>query len=154
MNTSRRFPLLVVTVGVVLLLLCSVLPVSATLFLPDGSTLTPEQISDFRFDTSGASSPGQLRFYYDYDCQSCQQALEYLRSCGKKNPGIDIGYFNLAYPKENNERFTDEKKRYDTTKIYYPALFIGDVAISGSSDIIRYTKPLAKQYLKLSSDLR
>ncbi len=154
MNRSRRLPILVLTGVAVLLLLSPVLPVCATMFLPDGSTLTPEQISDFRFDTSGESSPGQLRFYYDYDCQSCQQALDYLRSCGKKNPGIDIGYFNLAYPKANNERFNDEKKRYNTTKLYYPALFIGDVAISGSSDIIRNTKPLAKQYLKLSSDLR
>lgn len=137
-------------IAIILLLLFFVLPGSSLVILPDGTEVKKDQIPDFFSHPSLNMSKGPLQFFYDYDCQSCQQTLEYLRSFEKKNPNIAIIHYNLAYPEENRGLFTELKNRFNTTKIYYPAVFIGDVVISGSSDIIHYTEPLAREYLKNS----
>ena len=129
-------------------LLCLVIiqPTVALVLLPDGTEVPKDQIQDVFADTPRNISPEPMQFFYDYDCQSCQQVLDYLKSFEKKNPEIGITHYNLAYPKENNILFNQQKGRYNTTKIHYPAVFIGDVSISGSSDIIHYTEPVAKGY--------
>lgn len=135
----------------ILLLICFIDPCYALIILPNGTEVQKDQIPDLFSHSSLTMSKDPLEFFYDYDCQSCQQALEYLRSFEKKNPDIQITHFNLAYPEENRGLFSQQKSRFNTTKIHYPAVFIGDVVISGSSDIIHYTGPIARAYLNLTS---
>ena len=130
-------------ISVLIISLLIVLPGSATLYLLDGSELSRDQIPEIMVTSSNNQNSTQIQFFYDYDCQSCEQALDYIRSFEKKNPEIAITYYNLAYPKENNILFTQQKERFNTTRIHYPAVFIGNIAISGSSDIIHCTEPLA-----------
>ena len=133
-------------------LFCLVLmqPGSASVFLKDGTEVQKDQILDTIANNTGDQSGSRpsMQFFYDHDCHACQSALEYLRAFEKKNPDINITHYNLGYPKENQGLFNQYKARFNTTKITYPAVFRGDIVLSGSSDIIYYTEPLAKGYLK------
>jgi len=144
MNMITKYSALIVFI---LFLLVSAVPGSALVILPDGTEVQKDQIPEIFSDSSLNLSKSPLQFFYDYDCQSCQQALEYLRSFEKKNRDIGIIHYNLAYPEENRGLFTKQKSRFTTTKIHYPAVFIGDVVIVGSSDIIHHTGPIAREYL-------
>lgn len=132
-----------------LLLVCMVIiqPGSASVFLKDGTNVPTDKILETITNNTGTQlgSPLPMQFFYDHDCHSCQSALEYIRSFEKKNPDINITHYNLGYPKENVGLFNQYKSRFNTTKILYPAVFKGDIVLSGSSDIIYYTEPLAKE---------
>jgi len=121
-------------------------PVSASVYLLNGTEVPRDQI---RNATMGimrdqTESPASLDFFYSHNCQSCQQALDYLRSFEKKNPDIPVTHYNLVYSRENQNLFTQYKSRFNTTRISYPAIFQSSIALSGSSDIIHYTEMLAR----------
>ena len=123
---------------------------SASVFLRDGTEVPPDQVMDTFMNKSVGREGSliQIEFFHDHRCQSCQSAREYIRIFEKKNPDITVIQYNLGYPKENQSLFTQYKNQFNTTNIRYPAVFIGDMAISGGSDIIAYTEPLAKATLK------
>ena len=135
-------------VPIMILLLIQVImqPVSASVFFLNGTEVIEDQIHNLNTNTSGVkpASPVQLDFFYDNSCQSCQGALNHVRFFQKRNPNIPITYYDLGYSKENNILFTQYKTRFNTTKIRYPTVFIGDIVISGSSDIIHNLEPLTK----------
>lgn len=53
------------------------------------------------------------------------------------------------YNEENRQLFTEYKNRFNYSKISYPALFIGDIGITGSSDIIHVADSVVKGYQNL-----
>lgn len=126
-----------------LLILMMISPAGALIILPDGTEVARDEIPDLHPYTMQNNNPAPWKFFYVYDCQSCVQARDYLKSFEKKNPQIPITHYNLAYPEENRGLFNGEKSRFNTKKIKYPALFAGDVVLSGSSDIIHGARPLA-----------
>ncbi len=136
-----------ILISLFLLLLIIIQPGSASVFLKDGTEVPTDKILETITNNSGAQSGShsQMQFFYNHDCHACQGALEYVRSFEKKNPGIDITHYNLGYPKENQSLFNQYKSRFNTSKITYPAIFKNDIVLSGSSDIIYYTEPLAKE---------
>lgn len=127
-----------------LLILMMMTPAGALIILPDGTEMSRSEIPDLHPSPIMSSTPVPWKFFYKHDCQSCEQAREYLKAFEKKNPQVPITHYNLAYPEENRDLFTGEKSRFNTTKIKYPALFVGDVVLSGSSDIIHGAQPLAR----------
>lgn len=137
---------------VVLFLLCLLImpPVSASIFFLNGTEIPKDQIHGAFTNVTRvqSGSPNQVYFFYDRGCQSCEDALDYVRLFGKKNPKIPISYYDLGYSNENRSLFTQYKSRFNTTNIRYPAVFINSIVISGSSDVIHYTEPLAKGFVK------
>jgi glutaredoxin len=118
----------------------SIQPGSAVIFLQNGSKISGYQIPEYILTKiENPSDSPALEFFYSTRCRSCQDSLDYLRALERKNPGVQITYFNLAWPEENRQLFTQYKSRFNTTKISYPAVFYGEMAISGSSDIVHYS---------------
>jgi hypothetical protein len=125
-------------------------PVSAAIFLMNGTELSQDKIPDFINTTVQGliKNPAPLIFFYDYECQSCQQALDSVRYFEKRHPNAKITYYDLGDSEKNRDIFTKYKGDFNTTKIRYPAIFSGDLVISGSSDIVHQIELFAKGYLK------
>jgi len=127
----------------ILILLCLLIafPASASVFLLNGTEVAQDKIPAIINDTAKTmkNNSTPLIFFYDRECQSCQQSLDFIRYFENYSPRVQITYYNLGYSKKNKGLFTEYKNRFNTTKILYPAIFAGDIVISGSSDIIHYT---------------
>ncbi len=136
------------TSPILLLLLLSIPAASAGIFLPDGTIVPPDQIPETirHSPETESGSPFPIHFFFRTGCGSCDTAREYLRSYERKNPGIPIEYHNLAYDPESRELFTRYVEEYRNATISYPSLFIGHLGITGSSDIIRYTRTVVAEY--------
>ncbi|MCA1917694.1 hypothetical protein [Methanospirillum hungatei] len=122
------------------------------IFQKDGTEITRDEVSElFSHDTIlHENSPIQIQFFYGSGCGSCKDALLFLQSYGRKNPSVLIEYRNLVYNEENRQLFTEYKNRFNYSKISYPALFIGDIGITGSSDIIHGTDKVIKGYQNIN----
>jgi glutaredoxin len=121
---------------------------SGAIFLKDGTEIPRDEISDvFMNNTNvGSDSPFPIQFFYSINCGSCRDAQEFLRSFERKNPSVPIEYRNLGYPEDNKKLFTEYKNQFRYLKISYPAIFIGNIGITGSSDIIHTTDQIVKGY--------
>lgn len=140
-----------VLLSLVILSLCVLIqPVSALIFLHNGSEITGDQIAVLiKSDTQGnSSSPFPIQFFYASTCGSCEGAEEYLHSLEKKNREIHIEFHNLIVQNPNEQLYNQYKTDYNRSDVHYPVLFLGEVGISGSSDIIWQTETLAQSYLK------
>ncbi|HWQ66993.1 MAG TPA: hypothetical protein VN372_08995, partial [Methanospirillum sp.] len=123
-------------------------PVSAMIFLQNGSEITREDLSVFTPEEwDAARTPLPIQFFYNSNCGSCQVALEFLRGLEKKNPKISIAYHNLVIQDPNQQLYTQYKRDFNASDVPYPVIFLGDIGISGSSDIIGHTESLARSYL-------
>ena len=125
-------------------------PVSASVFLTNGTDVSQEKIPEIINTTVAGliKNPAPLIFFYDRECQSCEQALDSVRYFEKRNPKVRITYYNLGESQENRNLFTEYKGHFNTTKIRYPAVFVDDIVISGSSDIIHNIESFARGYVK------
>jgi len=133
-----------------ILLILASQPVSASVFLTNGTDIPQDQIQG-TINTTVAElikNPAPLIFFYDRECQSCEQALNSVRFFERRNPNVRITYYNLGESQENRSLFTEYKGRFNTTKIRYPAVFVDDIVISGSSDIIHNIESFARGYMK------
>ena len=92
-------------------------------------------------------SPFPIQFFYSSNCGSCKDALKFLQSYERKNPSTRIEYRNLVYNGENRQLFTEYKNQFRHSEIPYPAMFIGNKGITGSSDIIHTADQLVKGYV-------
>lgn len=125
-------------------------PASAAVYLMNGTDISQDKVPDFiNITVQGLiKNPSPLIFFYDYECQSCQQALDSVRYFEKRHPNVRITYYDLGDTEKNRVMFTTYKKNFNTTKIRYPAIFSGDIVISGSSDIVHNIELFSKGYLK------
>lgn len=124
---------------------------SATIFLQDGSEIPGEQLNEMMANSSIRylfGSPFPIQFFYNAHCGSCQPAIEYLDEFSLKNPDIGIEYHDLNNSTENSTLFAEYSITFNRTQVHYPAVFLGNVGITGSDDIIAYTEPLSLWYQK------
>lgn len=144
-QTMRVFSI----VAVFLFTLTIIQSVAASVYLKDGSEVFGDSILNGVANSSLPDNPFPFHFFYDHQCQSCQNALEYLHAVEKKNSNISIEYHNFALDKANQNLYSQYKSQFHNKKMFYPTLFLGNVALSGSTDIIHYTEPLANLYMKM-----
>ena len=121
---------------------------SGTVFLKDGTEIPRDEVRNFMMNNSiyKTDSPFPIQFFYSSNCGSCKDALKFLQSYERKNPSTRIEYRNLVYNGENRQLFTEYKNQFRHPKISYPAVFIGNIGITGSSDIIHTTDQVVKGY--------
>lgn len=121
---------------------------SASMIFQDGSEINGEQIPVSLEKLSSLSEhPLSIHFFYSSGCYSCNEAREFLNGFEKKHKNIQINEYNFAYSKQNRELFTTYKKQFHTHNIGYPVIFIGNIGLKGSSDIIHHTETITKWYL-------
>ena len=135
---------------VAVLLILANQPVSASVFLTNGTDVSQDRIPGIINTTVAGliKNPVPLVFFYDRECQSCEQALESVRIFEKRNPNVRITYYNLGDSQKNRSLFTEYKGRFNTTKIRYPAVFVDEIVISGSSDIMHNIESFGRDYVK------
>jgi len=121
---------------------------SGAIFLKDGTEISRDEVSCLTFNDpiEMTDSPFPIRFFYSSGCGSCKDAMEFLHSYERKNPSSRIEYRNLVSNGENRQLFTKYKKQFNHSKISYPAVFIGSIGITGSSDIIHMTDQVVMRY--------
>ncbi|MBN1167710.1 MAG: hypothetical protein JXA44_11365 [Methanospirillaceae archaeon] len=154
-TNTHGYPPMKITKAVFLCILVMVwctTPGLADVFLRDGKVISGDAIFEIFTNTPAMKSeqPFPIYFFYTSSCGSCKDAREYLLSFERKNPSIPIEYRNLAFNGENRALFTPFKKEFHRPDISYPAVFIGNIGIAGSSDIIHHTDQIAKAYLNRS----
>lgn len=124
-------------------------PVSATMFLQNGSEVSGDQLIGVVASSENSSvTPFPLQFFYNTHCGSCQASLEYLNNFTRNNSDIQIAYHDLYNNSTNMTLYNQYKSRFDRNDIHYPVIFIGEIAIMGSDDIGSYTQPLVLWYQK------
>lgn len=121
---------------------------SGAVFLKDGTEIPQDDVNDLIMNNPlvKSGSPFPMQFFYSTNCGNCKDALKFLQSYERKNPSVQIEYRNLVYNGENRQLFTEYKNQFRYSKIPYPALFIGNIGITGSSDIIHTTDQIVKGY--------
>ncbi|HOW05198.1 hypothetical protein [Methanospirillum hungatei] len=140
---------LILLVNLVILMLIPAC--SGAIFQKDGTEITRDEVTKIFTHNSifHENSPIQIQFFYSSGCGSCKDVLQFLQSYERKNPSVLIEFRNLVYDEENRQLFTEYKNQFNYSKISYPALFIGDIGITGSSDIIHITDSVVKGYQNL-----
>jgi hypothetical protein len=122
---------------------------SATVYYQDGTEIAGDKLIETVSNSSNISStPFPVQFFYNTHCGSCQEAIRYLDEFRIKHPDIEIQYHDLVNSTTNTTLFTTYKEQFNTTGIHYPTVFIGNVAMVGSYDIVSYTEPLSLWYQK------
>lgn len=130
-----------------ILMVLLLIPVcSGAVFLRDGTDISRDAIGD-RIHSSlyGSPSPFPIEFFYSTGCGSCRDAREFFQSYQRKHPSVQVAFRNLVL-NENKELFNTYKNQFRYEKISYPAVFIGDIGITGSSDIIHATDVVVNGY--------
>ncbi|NLV26444.1 MAG: hypothetical protein GXY48_04665 [Methanomicrobiales archaeon] len=148
MSNSYSGPNFLAIVLLFLLLLLIIPVCTATVFLKDGTDIsTTNLLETIKNDIKTESDyPFPIVFFYTTSCGSCSAAYQYLKSYERKNSGIQIEYLNIAHNSKNKQLFTKLKNDFQKQKISYPAVFIGNIGITGSSDIIHHTDIIVKAY--------
>jgi glutaredoxin len=131
-----------------IIFLVTIQPAFGEIFLKDGTLVPPDSILETITNSSETAShnPFPIQFFFTSGCGSCNDARDYLKTFERKNPGIAIESHNLAYNAENRQLFTEYKTQFHNPDIPYPVIFLGNIGVSGSSDIIHHTKTIVAWY--------
>jgi len=144
MIKAENLACILLYVLVIILLLIPACP--GAIFLKDGTEISRDGIGDWIQNSPGSDAPFPVEFFYSTSCGSCRDAREFLLSYQRKHPSVLVEFRNLVLNGENKELFNTYKNQFRYEKISYPAVFIGDVGITGSSDIIHATDVVVNAY--------
>jgi len=128
--------------------LSSIPACSGLIYLNDGTVIEDGSLFDM-INTISLAQLGNfsgIQFFYSSSCGSCKDAHRFLQSYERKHPEVHIEYQNLVYNRENQELFNEYKNYFHNSKISYPVLFIGNIGVSGSSDIIHHMDEIVNAY--------
>lgn len=133
LDKYRKIPIIIIALCIFLM----ISPSSGSLLYNNGTVVSSTDIKDslgsYHPDTE---RPSAVQFFYSSGCQSCKDVQEYMKTFERKHPDIQIEYHNLAYDSDNRELFTQYKREFQNFEISYPVIFIGNIGLTGSSDII------------------
>ena len=143
---GRILPVLINSIIVCILLSFHISSVSANVFYQNGTMIDPELLSETPESIlTGVSGFYPIQFFYSHSCGSCRDAIDFLRSLTRKHPDIPVNFYNLGSGDESRLLYHEYKNRYGGVRISYPVVFIGDIAITGSGDIVRYLPLILKR---------
>lgn len=144
MIKAENLACILLYVLMIILLLIPACP--GAIFLKDGTEISRDGIGDWIQNSPGSDAPFPVQFFYSTSCGSCRDAREFLLSYQRKHPSVQVEFRNLVLNGESKELFNTYKNQFRNEKISYPAVFIGDVGITGSSDIIHATDVVVNAY--------
>lgn len=132
---------------IILFILLIIHPVSAVVFFHNGTDISGAHLVDFlNNNTNISSSPFPIQFFYNTHCGSCISSIKYIENFTLSHPDTGVVYHDLYNNTESFALFEEAKKQFNRSDLYYPVIFIGDMGIMGSPDIINYTELLAFWY--------
>ncbi|PWR74302.1 hypothetical protein DK846_03920 [Methanospirillum lacunae] len=137
----------ILQIVLILILLLLIHPVSAVLFYNNGTDIPGAHLVEFlNNDTNFSSSPFPIQFFYNTHCGSCVSSVKFIDNFTIKHPDIGVEYHDLYNNTESFALYEEAKKQYNRSDLYYPVIFIGDIGIMGSPDIVTYTDLLTLWY--------
>lgn len=113
----------------------SISPASATIFTQEGSDISAAALYEMTNTTKSSSDISSIFYFYDPDCESCQAAEEFFESYLTDNPDTKIEKMNIFNETGEKEKFDEFKTKFNRETLYVPVVFIGTVALEGSTDI-------------------
>lgn len=144
---DRIVPILMYGLIICILLLSLTSLTTAAVFYQNGTEIDRDILStepgSFIAEVHG-SYP--IQFFYSHSCGSCRDAIDFLRSFIRKNPNVPINFHNLGSGDESRLMYHEYKNRYGGVRISYPVVFIGDIVITGSGDIVRFLPLMLSNY--------
>ena len=126
--TLRRYSAFILCIGALLL---SVMSVSGTIYLEDGTAYENDEVSDtFLSDyLSVNEEPQPLVFFFDTFCGSCQELKPWITAFMEAYPDVIESYdINIE---ENYELFLEYQDNYNIEHGLVPAIYVGGVDNSG-----------------------
>ncbi len=148
-QNAPRFPLRFFEYGLIILIMVTIQPGSATIFSQNGTDIPGAQLIESMNNASNVSAtPFPIQFFYNTHCGSCQASIQYLNEFTTNHSEINVTHHDLYNNTESFALYEEYKKQYNRTDIHYPIIFMGNVGIMGSEDIATYTEPLTLWYQK------
>jgi len=117
-------------------LIISIFPACATIFLEDGSNLTPSELYTLTNETKPDNTTSPVVFFYDPECGSCGPAHEYIEKYHSEHPESNISIVNLSADRESEAELNYYYSSYKRDFMYIPVVFIGPVGLEGNEEII------------------
>lgn len=125
-----------VLAGLLLTLILCTGPVSAGVFLKNGSDVTGDHPADTILNDLN-TTPGNYSatFFYNTHCGACHLAMTYLNEYSAAHPGVVITSYDLFNSSENKVLFEQYKAEYHRQYVSVPSVFIGNAGLEGESAI-------------------
>jgi len=132
--------------SLVAILTLSVFPVSATIFLENGSNATESDL--YNLTNSTITVPGNISpaFFFDPYCGACSPAEEYIETYVAAHPEIDLQMVNLSLGNESQDRLNAYYITYNREWMNIPVAFIGPMGLEGTDEIINNFEGLHSWY--------
>ena len=147
MKTSNTHYLSGFLAILILLGLCAaIFPVSATIFISDGTEIEETELFSLMDEPVSDEIPRVL-FFYDPDCGACEPVHEFLDTFLEDNPDTILESINIADGSEEMDRFTAMKNEFSREKVFIPVIYIGPVAFEGTEDIMTYFEDVYAWYM-------
>jgi glutaredoxin len=120
----------------ILLLIISIFPAGATIFLNDGSNLTPSELYTLTNETKPDNTTSPVVFFYDPECGSCGPAHEYIEKYLSNHTESNLTIINLSADRGAEVQLNNYYSSYKREFMYIPVVFIGPVGLEGTEEII------------------
>ncbi|MFH0968331.1 MAG: hypothetical protein V1862_11680 [Methanobacteriota archaeon] len=111
-------------------------PVSATIFVQDGSNLTTLELYNLTNSTKPVDNNGSVVFFYDPTCSPCIPVHEYLVNYLSKHPGTNVEMVNLSKGQDAEDQMIVLYITHNREWMNTPVIFIGPIGMEGTDEII------------------
>lgn len=124
----------------------SVSPVSAIMFTEKGSDITVSDLYEMTNSSAPSGDPVRVVYFYDPDCESCQEAEKFFETYLAGHSEVSIEKFNIYNESGEIDQFNEYKTKFNRETLYVPVVFIGQAGLEGSADISAHFEELYQWY--------
>jgi hypothetical protein len=142
-----------VIICTVFLVVAALSPVCATIFTVNGSDITETELYELTNGTSPSGEIDPVTYFYDPDCESCQEAGEFFTTFLTANPEVPLEKLNIFNETGEVQKFYEFKTRFSRENLYVPVVFVGPVGLEGASDIRSNFRDVYQWYNQSSTNL-
>jgi len=148
-----RIPMKLIFSSIIMILLCTIQPGSATIFYQNGTDIPGAHLVEILNNASNISTnPFPIHFFYNTHCGTCKSAVKFIDNFTVNHPDVGVEYHDLYNNTDSFSLYEEMEKQYNRTDLHYPVIFIGNVGIMGSEDIETYSELLTFWYQKSSTE--
>jgi hypothetical protein len=137
-NVSWKLIMKIITSFIFISLIIAFFPVSATIFIEDGTELDEQGLIQYLKEPApDFEKPGAI-YFYDPNCGACMPVHDFWDTYLKENPDVILEQVNLEEGADQMDRFKEFSQSYNREKTFIPLVYLGPVALEGTDDIKNY----------------
>lgn len=143
----RRFRLNVISSLFFISLVIFFCPVSATIFIEDGSEFDKYDLLEYLEEPAPAFDEPVVIYFYDPYCSACDSAHDFLDSYLEDNPDTILEQINLEDGSDEMDMFREFSDAFNREKAFIPLMYIGPVALEGPDEISEHFDMVYNWYM-------